>query len=241
MMRSNPWRRGRAEQNETVIPPELVQQWIAQQHELAARVKVAPYRGLPRFVAGADAAFGPGGEICVAVAVVWDREKSDVVEHVVARRPVEYPYVPTFLSFREGPALQEAIAMLRHPWEVICFDGQGLAHPRGCGIATHIGVMLDRPAIGVGKSRLCGRAEEPGPEVGAWSPLVYHRREVGIVLRTRSKVKPLFISVGHRMDIDSARRIVLACGRGYRLPEPTRQADRLTKIERTGGYAGLGG
>lgn len=233
MMRSNPWRRVRPAQSEGLIPPGLVERWIAEQHELAARVKEASYPGLPRFVAGADAAFSPGGEMCVAVAIVWDREKDVLVEQSVARRPVEFPYVPTFLSFREGPALREAIGLLKHPWEVICFDGQGLAHPRRCGIATHIGVTLDRPAIGVGKSRLCGRAEEPGMEAGAWTPLIHHRQQVGIVLRTKNKVKPLFISVGHRMDIESARRIVMACCRGYRLPEPTRIADRITKTERT--------
>ena len=231
MMQSNPWRHDRAAQNEVVIPPGLVQQWIAQQHELAARVKVEPYPGLPRFVAGADAAFSPGGEICVAVAIVWDREKSELVEHVVARRPVEYPYVPTFLSFREGPALQEAIALLRHPWEVICLDGQGLAHPRGCGIATHIGVTLGRPAIGVGKSRLCGHADEPGPEVGAWSSLIYYRREVGIVLRTRNKVKTAVHQRGasHGYRLGKADRIGL---RARITPAGANQAGRSADEDR---------
>jgi deoxyribonuclease V len=209
-----------------------VQTWIAQQHELATRMKELPYPGLPRFIAAADAAFSPDGKMCIAVAVIWDRQKSELVEHVVARRPLEFPYVPTFLSFREGAALQEAIARLKHPWDVICFDGQGFAHPRRCGIATHISVMLDRPAIGIGKSRLCGRAKEPGLKAGAWSPLIHRQQQVGIALRTRDGVKPLFVSVGHRMDIESARRIVLACGRGYRLPEPIRIADRITKVER---------
>lgn len=231
-MRSNPWRPGRPGQSEALIPPGLVEKWIAEQHELASRVKIEPYPKVPRFIAGADAAFPSGGEICLAVAIVWDREKNEVVEQRVARQRLEYPYVPTFLSFREGPALREAIGGLQHPWEVICFDGMGLAHPRGCGIATHVGVQIDRPSIGVGKSRLCGRAEEPGPEPGDYTPLIFHHKEIGTVLRTKKKVKPLFISVGTHMDIDSARAIVLACCRGYRLPEPTRIADQITKLER---------
>ncbi len=232
MMPSNQWQRARQTRSELVIPPGLVQTWITQQHEVATRMTELPYPGLPRFVAAADAAFSLDGKMCVAVAVVWDREKTELVEHVVARRPLEFPYVPTFLSFREGAALQDAIAMLKHAWEVICFDGQGFAHPRRCGIATHISVMLDRPGIGVGKSRLCGQARDPGLKAGAWSPLIHRQQQVGIALRTRDGVKPLFVSVGHRMDIASARRIVLACGRGYRLPEPIRIADRITKVER---------
>jgi deoxyribonuclease V len=202
---------------------------MAKQRELAAGVTMVPFEGLPRYVAGADIAFSPTGTEAVAVAIVWDREGQQIVEQHVARRAVEVPYIPGFLSFREGPALMDAIGKLKHSWEVICFDGQGIAHPRKCGLATHMGVTLDRPAIGCGKSRLFGTYEEPAIEAGSYSPLMNKGEQLGIVLRTRTKVNPLFISVGHRMDLDSARRIVLACVTKYRLPEPTRQADILTK------------
>ena len=232
MMPSSPWQRDRPARSEPVIPAGLIEQWVARQNELAAGMKKMPYRGLPCLVAAADAAFSPDGKMCVAVAIVWDRRTGELVESVTARRPLEFPYVPTFLSFREGDAVLDAIVKLKHAWEVICFDGQGYAHPRRCGLATHLGVMLDRPAIGVGKSRLCGRAGEPGMKRGSWTALVHRGEKVGIALRTRDKVKPLFVSIGHRMDVESARRIVLACGAGYRLPEPIRIADRMTKIER---------
>jgi deoxyribonuclease V len=212
-----------------IIPPE----WPAMQRELAAAVRIEPFPGIPRFIAGADIAFSPSGKEAIAVAIVWDRETNSVVEQHVARRGVDVPYIPGFLSFREGPVLLDAIGRLKHPWDVICFDGQGIAHPRKCGLATHMGVTLDRPSIGCGKSRLFGTYQEPAGEAGSESPLMNRGEQLGIVLRTRSNVNPLFISVGHRMDLDSARRIVLACTTGYRLPEPTRQADILTKKFRT--------
>jgi deoxyribonuclease V len=207
------------------VPPE----WIARQRELAAKVQFVSFEGLPRYIAGADIAFSPTGAEAVAVAIVWDRQTQQIVEQRVSRRAVEYPYIPGFLSFREGPVLLDVIGKLQHPWEVICFDGQGIAHPRKCGLAAHMGVTLGRPSIGCGKSRLCGTYEEPADEQGSYSPLMNKGEQLGIVLRTRTRVKPLFISVGHQMDIDSARRIVMACVTRYRLPEPTRQADILTK------------
>ena len=207
------------------VPPE----WVQKQHELAGRVKFEPFASVPRFVAGADIAFGPTGKEAVAVAIVWDRESRQIVEQQLARRPLEYPYVPGFLSFREGPALEDAIGKLKHPWEVICFDGQGLAHPRRCGLATHMGVTLNRPAIGCAKSRLIGTYNEPSEIQGSSSPLMDKQEQIGVVLRTRAKVNPMFISVGHKMDLESAVRIVMVCVTQYRLPEPTRQADILTK------------
>lgn len=203
-------------------------EWPAEQVRLARLVVVQPFVGLPRFIAGADIAFSLDGSHAQAAAVVYDRVEKRIIEQAVARRPVEYPYVPGYLSFREGPVLLEVIASLKHPWDVIMFDGQGICHPRRCGLAAHMGVTLDRPAIGAAKSRLCGEHREPGLRAGSASSLMLDGERVGLALRTRDGVKPLYVSIGHRMDLPSAKRITLACCQ-YRLPEPTRQADILSK------------
>ena len=200
--------------------------WIAEQKALSERVVVQPLDPLPRFVAGVDAAFTKDRETVLAAAVVYDREEERIIEIAHAQQSVEVPYIPGFLSFREGPAVLAAIGRLTHGYGCILFDGQGIAHPRRCGIATHLAVTLDVPGVGVAKSRLTGRHEEPGPKRGDEAPLMHRNEQIGLVLRTKDRVRPLFISVGHRVDLASARRLVLACDAGYRLPEPTRQADR---------------
>lgn len=201
-------------------------QWAQIQRDLAARVIQSPLTDIPRFVAGVDAAFSSDQKYVLAAAVVYDRIERRLVEVVHAHQPVRVPYIPTFLSFREGPAVIQAIGQLTHPFGAVLFDGQGMAHPRGCGIATHLAVMLDRVGVGVAKSRLFGRYDEPGPSASSTSPLTHAGRPIGVVLRTRDRVRPLFISVGHRIDLPGAIRLVQACCSGYRLPEPTRQADR---------------
>jgi deoxyribonuclease V len=143
------------------------------------------------------------------------------------------PYVPTFLSFREGPAVAEAIGKLAHPFGVVCFDGQGYAHPRRCGLATHVGVSLDLPAIGCAKSRLLGTFDEPGPAAGDASPLTHAGEQVGLVLRTKPRTNPVFVSVGHRVDLPSAVAVLQACLTKYRIPEPTRLADiEVAKVKK---------
>ena len=212
---------------------ELIQQWKAEQTEMRRRLVVRPLAPLPRFVAGADAAYSSDKKTVLAAAVVYDREEKRIVEIVHAVRPVEYPYIPTFLSFREGPAVLQAIRSLKHPFGVICFDGQGYAHPRRCGFASHMSIELGIPGVGVAKSRLLGTFEEPPPEAGASSPLMDKGEQIGLVLRTRPRVQPLFISVGHRVDLDSAAALVMACCTKYRVPEPTRQADiEVAKLKR---------
>src|SRR5690606_3681617 len=161
------------------LQPGLVQSWTAQQAAMRERMRVEPLGELPRFVAGADGAFSMDKTEVLAVALVWDREENRIVELASARRPVEFPYIPGYLSFREGPALLEAIGRISHPWEVICCDGQGYAHPRRCGLATHIGVTLDVRAIGVAKSRLIGTYEEPAAEAGASTPLMHKDEQIG--------------------------------------------------------------
>jgi deoxyribonuclease V len=214
---------------------ELVESWKAEQAALRGRMVVTPLEAVPRFVAGADAAFSADGEQVLAVALVYDREAGRVVEVQSARRPVEVPYIPGFLAFREGPAVTEAIVKLRHPFGIVCFDGQGYAHPRRCGLATYVSVKLDVPGVGIAKSRFIGTFVEPGLKAGAYSPLMDAGEEIGIVLRTKDKTNPVFVSVGHRVDLDSARRVALACCTRYRIPEPTRQADvEVGKLKRQG-------
>jgi deoxyribonuclease V len=172
-----------------------------------------------------DGAFSADKATIFAAAVVYDREAAKLVEVAHAVVNAEFPYIPTFLSFREGPAVLAALGKLKHPFGAICFDGQGYAHPRRCGLASHMGVTLDLPAVGVAKSRLIGTFEEPATPAGSTSPLMDDGEQIGVVLRSRDGVRPLFLSIGHRIDLTSATRLALACVTRYRIPEPTRQAD----------------
>ena len=182
-----------------------------------------------RYVAGVDCAF-PGahkGELTRAAVVVLSYPGLELVEKSIVERPTDFPYIPGFLSFREAPALLEALARLKTRPDLLIVDGQGYAHPRGFGIACHIGVETGLPSIGAGKSLLVGRFQPPARAAGSHSPLIYKGETVGAVLRTRDGVSPLFVSVGHRLSLDQAVHWVLACCRGYRLPETTRWADGL--------------
>ena len=197
------------------------------QSALAGRVRPEPLERLPSRVAGADLAFSRDGRECIAGVVLWDRLERRVVEQHVSRRRLTFPYVPGLLSFRECPALLAALRRLSEtPGALIC-DGQGLAHPRRFGLACHVGLIADLPTLGCAKSRLVGEHAEPGARRGSHRRLAHRGETVGRVLRTRDGVRPVYVSVGHRIDLDAAVRLVLACGAGYRLPEPTRLADRL--------------
>jgi deoxyribonuclease V len=177
-----------------------------------------------RIVAGVDASYK---DVARAAVVALSFPALEVLETAVAVRAIPFPYVPGLLSFREAPAVLDALAKLRARPDVLIFDGQGLAHPRRLGLASHLGVYLDLPSVGCAKSRLVGRYEEPGPATGDRAPLVDRGEVVGVALRTKPRTKPLFVSVGHKIDLETAVALVLACLRGYRLPEPTRLADRL--------------
>ena len=198
----------------------------ALQQRLAGAVRREPLVGPVNLVAGVDAAFLP--DRVVAVAVLMAYPHLGLVEEAVATAPLTFPYVPGLLSFREGPAMLAAIGRLRQRPDLLLFDGQGIAHPRRLGIAAHIGVLLDLPAIGVAKSRLAGEADEAvlGPEKGARVPLVLDGETVGALLRSRDRVRPLYVSPGHRVTVDDAVAWTLACSTRYRLPEPTRLADK---------------
>ena len=213
-----------------VEPREAVQI----QKDLAGRIIVRPTRRRIRLVCGADAAFTPGRSHCVAGIVVWDVAAGRVVEERTARCPVTFPYVPGLLSFREAPALLAAIAKLEYEPDAFLFDGQGYAHPRRLGLACHVGLFLDRPSVGCAKSRLTGTHTAPALRRGAVAPLMDGAEPIGAVVRTRDGVKPVYVSIGHRIDLDRAVELVLSCCTRYRLPEPTRLADRLVSRLRTG-------
>jgi deoxyribonuclease V len=148
----------------------------------------------------------------------------NILEEATAEGKVNFPYIPGLLSFREAPILVKAFEKVRNVPDVIIFDGQGIAHPRGLGLASHMGLVLDLPSIGCAKSRLVGEHAPLGEEVGTHTPIIFKNDTVGAVLRTRKNVAPVFVSPGHRMDILSAIEIVMKTCRGYKLPEPTRQA-----------------
>jgi deoxyribonuclease V len=181
----------------------------------------------PQFVAGADAAFDVEANRVYAAVVVLRFPRLEPVETVVGTARLSFPYIPGLLSFREAPALLHAFEKVRHDPDVVFIDGHGLSHPRSAGIACHIGLCLNKPTIGCAKSLLIGRHRVPGPSRGSYTSLYdANNHVIGAVVRTRDRVKPVFVSVGHRIGLAQAVQLTLACGKGYRIPEPTRQADR---------------
>ena len=203
---------------------------IALQRTLAERVERRNRLGAIARVAGVDVAYDKAkGEAQAAVAV-FAFPALDLVETAVAVAPLTFPYVPGLLSFRELPAVLAALAPLRARPDVLVVDGHGLAHPRRFGIACHLGVHLDTPAIGVAKSRLVGEHAEPGPARGDRTPLVHKDETIGAVVRTRIGVHPVYVSIGHRVSLETAVDLALAGTTRFRLPETTRVADRLSKV-----------
>ncbi|UCD49678.1 MAG: deoxyribonuclease V [Phycisphaerales bacterium] len=216
----------------------------ALQTQLAGCVKFTKLRKVPKLLAGLDCAFSKDGKRIFAAVVVLRRVAAstpkalemasfDLVETASACMDVTFPYIPGLLSFREAPACLAAIEKLQHDPDVFLIDGQGIAHPRRLGLAAHLGLFLDQPTIGCAKSRLTGTFEEPALEKGASSPLYDGEEVIGAVVRTRTNVKPLFISVGHRCTLDDAIGLTLACATKYRLPEPTRLAHQtVSRLKR---------
>lgn len=202
-------------------------QAIELQKELARQVRIEPLGGKVRTVAGTDCAFHASGKRIVAVAVLCDARTMEVLETAYADLPCPMPYIPGLLSFREAPAVIEAIEKLSQRPDLLMCDGQGIAHPRGVGLSTHVGLWLDLPAIGVAKSRLCGEYRLPGIRKGCHTQLRYHDQVVGAVVRSRDNVKPLFVSIGHRITLPEAIRWTLRACRGVRLPEPTRRGHQF--------------
>lgn len=184
-----------------------------------------------RVIAGCDVAFDAAKNLAYGVAVVFSFPSLDEVEKKVAVRGITFPYVPGLLAFREAPVLLDAIRSLEHEPDLFMIDGQGIAHPRGMGLASHLGLFLEKPVIGCAKSRLCGTYREPGAAAGSSSPLFAKNGEtIGAAVRTRAGVKPVFVSPGHRIDLETSIRIVLKSRDGCRVPKPMRIADRYTKL-----------
>jgi deoxyribonuclease V len=210
----------------------------ALQEKLRSRVREEELpRRLGR-VAGADVSYDRGSPVLFAAVVVLDPATCEVIESTRTESRARFPYVPGYLSFREIPALLEAFARLSEPPDLVICDGQGRAHPRRFGLASHLGVYLDLPTIGCAKSRLVGEHREPGPRRGASTQLRDGAEVIGTVLRTQAGVKPVYVSVGHRVTLAAARRWVLALAPRHRLPEPIRAAhaevNRLRRESRAG-------
>jgi len=203
---------------------------IALQKRLARRVVRIDRLGPVRRVCGIDVGFEEGGRVTRAAAVVLSFPELELVDFALARRPTAFPYIPGLLSFREAPAALEALGSLRVAPDLLLCDGQGIAHPRRCGIASHIGVLAAIPSIGVAKTRLIGAHGRVPGRRGAWAPLVEDGERIGAVLRTRSGVNPLYVSSGHRVSLETAIDWVMACTTRYRLPETTRWAHRLASV-----------
>lgn len=204
------------------------------QGELASRVVVGPALGLGsvRYVAGADVS--TQGDRAYATVAVLEFPGLSVVEVQGFEAPLEFPYVPGLLSFREMPPLLGALRKMETAVDVVILDAQGLAHPRRIGLASHVGLFIDIPTVGCAKSVLVGKFEEPKEEKGSATDMVHRGEVVGRAVRTRAKVSPVYVSVGNRIDLDSSVELVLACCSRYRLPEPTRQAHNAANRLRRG-------
>ncbi|MFP1747658.1 deoxyribonuclease V [Lonsdalea quercina] len=179
----------------------------------------------PAFIAGADVGFEQEGTVTRAAIAVLAYPSLALVEYQIARIPTTMPYIPGLLSFREAPALMAAWEALRHQPDLLFVDGHGISHPRRLGVASHFGLMVDVPTIGVAKRRLCGHFAPLNDEVGSQQPLLDKGEQVGWVWRSKLRCNPLFVSTGHRVGLETALLWVKCCMRGYRLPEPTRWAD----------------
>jgi len=197
------------------------------QQRLQQQVTIGTYVHEMRYIAGADVSTSRFTPAVYAGVVILDYATLEVIERKGIVTTTDFPYRPGFLSFREAPALLQAFTQIEIIPDVVVFDGQGIAHPRGLGIASHLGVLLDVPTIGCAKSRLIGHYTEPPPERGSHS-LLYgpDGTAIGAVLRTKTRTKPVFVSVGHKMTLPQALDILLHCDHGYRIPEPTRLADQ---------------
>ncbi len=194
------------------------------QRRLAEQVSATGEVISPRFIAGVDISAPKAPGIATGAVVVLSYPELRVAEVKVASGRLDFPYIPGLLSFRESPLILAAAEKLTVAPDLILVDGQGVAHPRRMGLASHLGLLLNTPAIGCAKSRLCGQHEEPGSEPGSYAELLDGGEIIGAALRTRPGVKPIYVSVGHKIDLKNAVYWVLECCRGYRLPEPTRLA-----------------
>ena len=201
-----------------------VNQALDIQRRLASRVSRSGGVTAPQFVAGVDISAGKEPGLARGAVVVLSYPELKVVETKVIQGELKFPYIPGLLSFRESPLILAACEELTVTPDLIMVDGQGVAHPRRMGLASHLGLLLNTPTIGCAKSRLCGTHETPGDNTGNYADIVDEGETIGVALRTRPGVNPIYVSIGHKIDLDNAIHWVLACCCGYRLPEPTRLA-----------------
>ena len=218
------------------MEPQLETRWnltpreaMQLQESLRERVELEDHFGDIRYVAGADLAFDPATEVAFAGVVVYRFPGLEEVERRMARRKLRFPYVPGLLSFRECPILLAAFARLKTEPDLVLIDGHGRAHPRRFGIACHVGILFDKPTIGCAKSRLVGEHQDPDKRAGSTSPLMLEGERLGVVLRTRDHVKPIYVTTGHRVSLDTAVGLVNQCLDGFRIPKPTREADHYVR------------
>lgn len=214
----------------TLTPREAV----ALQKELRAEVRMTPLARSIRTIAGADISFNKFSKTVYAGLVVLALPTLKVIEEVGVVSETSFPYVPGLLSFREAPSVLEAWAKLKTEPDAVMFDGHGLAHPRRVGIASHVGLIIERPTLGCAKSVLVGKYEEPEKQRGAWTEMIDKGETIGAALRTKTNVQPVFVSPGHLIDLAGAINLTLACNGGYRQPEPTRRAHLLVNALRRG-------
>jgi deoxyribonuclease V len=207
---------------------------VALQRELAGRVVTDLPLPACTLIAGADVSYSKYSPTIFAGVVVLRLPELTVIERRGASVECHFPYIPGLLSFREAPALLAAFATVRSKPDAVMLDGQGFAHPRRAGLACHVGLWLDRPCLGCAKSPFRVEYEAPHDEAGSWSPMTMKGAVVGRVVRTKTKINPVFVSVGHKMDLDGATRLALACTAGHRVPEPTRLAHLYVNALRRG-------
>lgn len=214
------------------MQPVITHKWNASpdeaqaiQRRLHEHLIVEPLPPSPETVGGVDVSVKD--DQARAAVVLLSYPELTPFQAVTATRPVAFPYVPGLLAFREGPVVLDALKQLTEPPDVFIFDAQGLAHPRRMGLATHLGILMDVPAVGCAKSRLVGEYEAPDETKGSWTPLTDGDETIGAVVRTRDHVNPVFVSIGHRADLASSIELVLSCAPRYKLPETTRWAHRV--------------
>ena len=212
--------------------PSSAKEAIAIQNELRDKVIIDDKYDPPLTIAGLDVGYDPAAGEAKAALVVMQYDDLQIIEEITATAKTDFPYIPGLLSFREIPAIQKIFEMIDTRPDMIIVDGQGIAHPRRLGIASHIGVLLDIPTIGVAKKKLCGAHDDLSLTRSSKTALMHHGERIGTVYRSRDNVKPIYISPGHRIGNDNAVLIVKNMLRGYKLPEPTRLADKLSKYSK---------
>jgi deoxyribonuclease V len=213
--------------------PANAEEALKIQQDMRQHVRVADEFSSINLIAGIDVGYDIEKDISKAALVLVHIDDLKPIETIIEFDPTPFPYIPGLLSFREAPVILKALAELKQSPDILFIDGQGIAHPRRMGIASHMGILTELPSIGIAKSVLCGSYKEPGITKGSSEPLIHKSEKIGTAYRSRDKVTPIFISPGHKISHESAVKLVARCLTRYRLPEPTRIADKLSKIDRS--------